>query len=479
MEQNEELKEFGKEPELYAVVFDENTPSTWRFPIFDSEDVSRTLESLTYGSYNDPVLLPVQREQAYERIKKRIEELNVEERTKESLRNRLQYCQEYNGKVSELASVANEDIRYTLVSEFSGTYPEIPAAKGVNVADLTKGDNDALFVSLPVAEIGVTSRNGLYYDEKLVSEIEKQINEKRPNANFGHIKDQDRDTVFDVPAGIWVGAIREGKKLWGKAYILPGEENTYIRKLKAVGGSVATSIYGRGSIVVDKEGRKRAASFILESLDFGSKDRVSLDINPQMVLTTEFVDNKESKKDTKKMSDKLDVTQLRKEDAAGLPQEVKDAVLKEFEAASQELDKISELTFTIEQKDKTIAEYEKEIKEYRAERFSADLKVKIAEALNWDVSTADEKAVAALEALKTNLNRAVLVRLNGDLDTKKIERYITETMQTPEFSILAETVKERLAGPAVVVAANTGKENWREELVKNSKEIAKQLGAVN
>lgn len=468
------VKEFGDNPDLYAVAVNPDVPSTWKYPIFDYQDVSQTIETLTYGGYGDPVLLAEQREAAYNKINDRIDKLKIEENAKETLRSRLKYCMDYNNRVKELASVANEDITFTVVSEFKGEFPEIPFAEGVDVRELTSGDDDPLFVSLPVAEVGITSRNNLYYDDKLVSELEKQINVKRPNANFGHIKDDDRDTVFNVPAGIWVGAVREGKKLWAKAYIMPGEEKTYIKKLKAVGGSIATSIYGRGSIIQDKNGRNRAASFSLESLDFGSKDRVSLNINPQMVLTSEFTEKTTPKRDNK-MSDNLDVKTLRKEDAPNLPQEVKDAVLAEFESAKEEMDRISELTKDLEHAAKTISEYENTIAEYRRKEFGSTLDAKIAELVKWE--TTSDKTKSKLEAFRSNLKDAVLAKIGDSTDIKKAERQITEFMDG-YYGTIAETLRDEAAGPSATVAAGTKTEDWRKKYVDNAQEIARQSGAI-
>src|SRR5258706_6558420 len=111
------------------------------------------------------------------------------------------------------------EIREYTIGEFRGTFPDVPIASGVNMADIKELDADPFFVTLPIIpEIGAVSGNGLLYDEALVSSVVRQINEKRPGGIFGHIKKDESETAFPEPSGNWLGAKRDGNTLWGKCY---------------------------------------------------------------------------------------------------------------------------------------------------------------------------------------------------------------------------------------------------------------------
>jgi hypothetical protein len=142
-----------------------------------------------------------------------------------------------------------DQVREYTIASFRGKWADVPTAEGVDIEAINKSDADAMFVTLPIAEIGAISNNGLLYDEALVDSIAEQINANRPGGIFGHLKEEERSTSFPLPAGLWVGAKREGQTLWAKSYIPPGAARDYVRNLKAVGGQIATSIYGKGRCV--------------------------------------------------------------------------------------------------------------------------------------------------------------------------------------------------------------------------------------
>jgi len=69
--------------------------------------------------------------------------------------------------------------------------PDVPLAAGLDVAAF--GD-DPLFVTLPVAQIGAVSRNGYRYAEGAVRGLVEQINAKKPEGRWGHVRPEDRET---------------------------------------------------------------------------------------------------------------------------------------------------------------------------------------------------------------------------------------------------------------------------------------------
>ena len=67
-------------------------------------------------------------------------------------------------------------VREYSVSTFRGKPEDVPIAEGVDMDALRLTDADPLFVSLPIVpEIGKVSKNGLLYDEELVTSIAEQI----------------------------------------------------------------------------------------------------------------------------------------------------------------------------------------------------------------------------------------------------------------------------------------------------------------
>src|SRR5690606_13547966 len=110
----------------------------------------------------------------------------------------------------ELPTTESETTRETVreltaVSAFTGQFPDIPI-NGVDLDALTAGDDNPVFVTLPILEIGRVSKNGLLYDKALVESIVEQINAKKLGGIFGHIPDEERPTAFPIPSAHWLGA---------------------------------------------------------------------------------------------------------------------------------------------------------------------------------------------------------------------------------------------------------------------------------
>jgi hypothetical protein len=186
--------------------------------------------------------------------------------------------------------MTEEIVREYNVGRFRGNFPDVEIADGVNADGIRQRDPDPLYVTLPIAELGAISKNGLLYDEFLVSLIGEQINTKRPGGIFGHLKEEERNSSFPLPAGLWVGARRVGDTLWGKAYVPPGAAKNHVQDLKDVGGEIATSIYGRGRYEKVRDGVKRLISFNLESLDFAPPGRAALGLAAVPHITAEMQD---------------------------------------------------------------------------------------------------------------------------------------------------------------------------------------------
>jgi hypothetical protein len=223
-----------------------------------------------------------------------------------------------------------------VVWELRGSYPDVAIAKDVDYKLLTQGDDDPMFVTLPIGKAGVTSGNHLHYGEDFVQELERQVLENKPVGLMGHLREEDRASEFPAEAVHWVGAKRVGELLWGKGYVPPGEARDRIRRYKAQGKKIATSIDAFLDRVWDKAinaYRVTGNTLTLNQIDIAPADRAGIpDLASVPQLTTEMVDdtNENSDKEQNTM-DKLQLIQeMTAEDARLLPDAVKAAIKAEI-----------------------------------------------------------------------------------------------------------------------------------------------------
>jgi hypothetical protein len=126
---------------------------------------------------------------------------------------------------------------------------DVPFAAGVDIDKLTEDDPKPLFVTVEVANESI-SKNKRRYTKELLQDICRQINEKKPNAYSGHLKEEDRATANPEVQTIWLGAkvvSRKGKfAIIAKGYVLPTASSlrTYLKKALAAGKKATVSIYG-------------------------------------------------------------------------------------------------------------------------------------------------------------------------------------------------------------------------------------------
>lgn len=337
--------------------------------------------------------------------------------------------------------MTEEIIREYYVAAFRGKPEDVLPAEGVDMDAIHQRDPDAMFVTLPIAEIGAISNNGLLYDEALVDSIAEQINNKRPGGIFGHLKDEERNTSFPLPAGLWVGAKRVGQTLWAKAYVPPSAARDYVLNLKSVGGELATSIYGKGKFEKVREGVRRLANFKLESLDFAPPSRAALGLGAIPHVTAEM--QEESGDDD--MTDKAQV--LAELTVDEVPAKLREAIIAEATKQDETQSTIAELTNTVKAKDEVIAEMQGVIEQHRVERLNTAIDAKIAELTDWQV--ADDEGKAKLAKLRALLRGQIVTRLGDKPALDKVAEISTEAWE--DIKPIAEMVRDALAGPAAIV----------------------------
>lgn len=191
-----------------------------------------------------------------------------------------------------LKEISGQFTDITIVSELRGSYPNVPIAADVDYAALIAGDAEPVFLTIPIGKAGVTSGNQRYYDDAWLQELERQTLANKPIGLMGHLSDAQRATEFPPEAIHWVGAVREQDTLWGKGYIPPGPVRDRIRRYKAQGKSIATSIDAFAHGVWDESlraYRMQAGTLKLAQIDIAPADRAGIPALAAVpVLTTEF-----------------------------------------------------------------------------------------------------------------------------------------------------------------------------------------------
>jgi hypothetical protein len=153
-----------------------------------------------------------------------------------------------------------------ITSHFQGKYPDVPFAPGVDHKGLVEGDDDPMFVTLPIGKVDTVSRNGRKYNREAVESIVNTIMNETSKGMQGHLTDSQRSYSYSMPSLYWVGATLESDGMaWGKAYVpktFPTVREHFRISMKA-SAEVATSLYGTAT--VDEDGAVHDLN--LESLD--------------------------------------------------------------------------------------------------------------------------------------------------------------------------------------------------------------------
>lgn len=165
------------------------------------------------------------------------------------------------------------EMHHTLKGEYPHT---VPLAEGIDLSALTEGDDNPMFLTLPIAT-ETTSRNGVKYQRKDVERIVSAIHAREIIGQKGHLTEAERSHRFDTPSLFWVGAtLDENGMAWGKAYIprTASDVREYVRVAKAMNSKIGTSIYGTAEIT--EIGEIVGDSLMLEQIDLVNPSRVGV-----------------------------------------------------------------------------------------------------------------------------------------------------------------------------------------------------------
>lgn len=288
------------------------------------------------------------------------------------------------------------------IFEFRGQYPTVPITEGVDYEALIAGDDEPLFVTMPIGKAGSTSGNKRHYDEEFITELEKQVLSRRPIGLMGHLKEEDRKTEFPDEAVHWVGAARENDMLWGKGYIPPGPVRDRVKRYKNTGRPLATSIDAKASGQWDKDlgaMKMDGSTLDLHQIDFAPADRVgisALSVVPHLSREMEdgTNDNDNDNTEGENTMDKLDVLkELTAEDVQHLPTVVREAILETVEAP-KEISLVKEIRETLELADDADVNARiVEILNEKTEQLKAQIGVKITELVDEGIKLDSAKPI--------------------------------------------------------------------------------------
>lgn len=342
-------------------------------------------------------------------------------------------------------------IHEQIIWEFTGEYPDIPTIDGVDMETLTRGDGEPFFVTLPIGKAGVVSGNNTYYDDAFQRELVQQVHEKRPTGIMGHVPDYERSNKFPLPAVHWVGAIQNAGMTWGKAYVPPGEVREFVRRLKATGAKIATSIYGTATREWDETlAAWTLAEFELESIDLAPPERAGirdLAVTPRITAEMHAEVNSPELRETddsaiQESEEEMDrnqvIRELTAEDARLLP----DAVVTAIRAGLPETTMVTELRQALALEDGAdLVQAVRELANTVREQQQQAVENRIAELAREHVKADDEDG--SLRAMVIEL-----VRAERPADAASVDQVFETVLARPHVKAVLQMAVMAEMGPA-------------------------------
>jgi hypothetical protein len=375
--------------------------------------------------------------------------------------------------VSETHPLAHdEDVQFTFVSEFRGSYPDVPFAEGVDRATLEAGDDDPMYLTLPVAKVGAVSRSKLRHTPEFVSSVVSQINDYRPGGIMGHIKLQDRSTLFPVSDIHWVGAtLAEDGTAWAKGYIPNSKKEVrkHYQLEKAKGGKAAISLYGIGPRHAHQNGDWTPKPFTLEAVDLAPWQRAALPLTGDFELTSEMVGDSTpppTEPEESNMPQDIKWDDIKLED---IPQTVVEMVMAANPPAPpaepvtppEVVSQITGLTSQVETMQTIISELQATNEALRKSQFEASVDQLVAEYTDWNTAGV-EAAEKALETLRKGFKTALVAEFNARMSLVSEQTApddlpdlttIAAELWAADHEPMAEAVKLMIAGGRVTTSA--------------------------
>jgi hypothetical protein len=329
-----------------------------------------------------------------------------------------------------------------LISEFTGSFPEVPIFRDIDLRELTGGEDKPIFVTLPIGKANAKSGNQRFYDEAFITELEKQVRDNKPIGLMGHLSESDRAFAFPAEAVHWIGTMRVKEYLIGKGYVPSGDSRNRLQRYRATQKKIATSIDARGDGVWSEQlgaYKMIASTLVLNQIDIAPADRAGIsDLSAVPLLTQEMATQsgiivvrpiKESKKVTEEEK-KQAMLEMTAADASVLPESVRAAIIQEY---SKEIKEALGLT------DGNILDAVKSIQAKDAAREKAAVSSRITE-----MATTGDKAIK-IEAVREMV--IDMVEAKNPLTVADAEKAYAEVLEKPSVKKALDLALQESMGP--------------------------------
>jgi len=329
-----------------------------------------------------------------------------------------------------------------LISEFTGSFPEVPIFRDIDLRELTGGEDKPIFVTLPIGKANAKSGNQRFYDEAFITELEKQVRDNKPIGLMGHLSEDQRAFAFPAEAVHWIGTMRVKEYLIGKGYVPSGDSRNRLQRYRATQKKIATSIDARGDGVWSEQlgaYKMIASTLVLNQIDIAPADRAGIsDLSAVPLLTQEMATQsgiivvrpiKESKKVTEEEK-KQAMLEMTAADASVLPESVRAAIIQEY---SKEIKEALGLT------DGNILDAVKSIQAKDAAREKAAVSSRITE-----MATTGDKAIK-IEAVREMV--IDMVEAKNPLTVADAEKAYAEVLEKPSVKKALDLALQESMGP--------------------------------
>lgn len=141
-----------------------------------------------------------------------------------------------------------------------------------------------------------------------------------------------------------------------------------------------------------------------------------------------------------------------------VPQTLREQIIQGWQAKNDETQRVSELEQQVEDRDTVISELKTQLEAVRVREFEAALDGVVAEYVKFEAKNDDGKKKV------DSLRRMFRARVTAELGDERTQELVQETAKSiweDEIQVIAETIRDSLAGPAAVV---NGKIRGRRQL---------------
>lgn len=366
------------------------------------------------------------------------------------------------------------EIKQFYTWQFAGAFPDIPLPADINIEELTQGDSNPMFITLPFAESNAVASDGLRYTDGFNSKLVAEINANRPVGNMGHIPEDMRSSMFPLPAVQWLCAQMDGEgRAWAKGLVMPNAElRQFVKVSKATKRGISTSIVGYsdynamqfnadGTYEIDPTG------FDLESLDLAPIERAALQI-PRPTEITAQMQKSEKEKEKMAITPEL-IAQLTADQANLLPAPVREAIIAQFAAQNEDKQKIEHLQKDNNELALLVSQLKSEITKRDDELFGSRLD----EAIDSEVKIEDTE-------LKGIVRNTVLLHMGGERDLEKATEFLAQYVTSDSYKRIAQAFVAQLSGGRAIVGEdvnqNKGGETLGAKMEKHIDQLLNEYG---